>query len=717
MQHHCTLYKVLPLSRDFNPCPEPTIEIPNQVFKQVGFQSKIAGVLVGANIELLTDRLRGVGHPIQPKCIIKRVSVRRSLSKLWFFVRVAVQLSLDRSPLGHDVYKVLMLLFMYNLAVHAVSARLPGSLLYSMSSKILRRFRKLGSSVPQWLRDPVLRTCISLSRTLDERRQDVQYSPQSSLNWDPSLLDVAKDVQHSLPHIHDYLSRFLAENDDGHIHTPLLPNSRPRGTLNDFLSDPTWLPKGRDDDDAHVTLYDVERAVGEEIGSWVACVTNVDEACGKLDRLAHKCHSLLKTISKSDHLSIMLLTIIELWVALDKLVTKEIPILADYSPEVPLDFLHELLLRDATSLLRSCRAYQYLFARHTQAHPEWRVSSNEITEYSFPCRYYDHSPALQRPEARAGDTSLSQLHHKAAVFKQHPPASFVAWDSVTQVVLDATREVSCLYRSRPYAASGLQAYLDSTTHTANQILAAQTYCDPNLSLDTFIAFAHLRCGGSLQWFNILRELRSRNLDFRREEVYLLFAQASAQVGSLDNTGKLLWHQELQDVSFCHALLGELENLFIDIGVGSLDGPGMAIVSLLAGVIASGHSQDTSERAIKLLRDVRCKTFRWVHELLYEARKSSPSNVGLKLLRDMAAVCRNTFNVGSTTSQKLLCSAQDIEIVLSCSMLIRTTHALFPGMSDPELTVTSLTFYRQMSLRIRECSWNKIVDSLLFSRGI
>ena len=783
MQDHYTLYRVLPWSRDFELCPEPTIEIPNQVFKQMGFRSKIAGFLVGTNIELLNDRLRSISHPIQPKCIIKRVFAQRSLSKLWFFIRVAIQLSLDRSPLGHDVYKILMLLFMYNLAVHAVNTHLPGFLLHSMSSKILRRFRKLGSSVPQWLHDPVLRTCISLSRALDERWQDVQRSPQSSLNWDPFLLDVAKDVQHSLPHTHDYVSGFLAESDDSPVHTPFLPNSRPRGTLNDFLSDPTWLYKRRDHDDAHVTLYDVERAVGEDIDNWVACVTDVAEACEQLECLAYQYYSLaLGTYCRKrsegdvDNLCIMLLTIIDIWVALDKLVIKEIPLLADYSPEIPVGLLCDLWLRDPICIQRFRRAYQYLIARHTQVHSGWSVFSDELTKHSFPCRYYDNSPHLQSLMVGIKDAlPLNPVYAKVVVFEVECPVPFNKWQSLTYWIsgiegvrakknkkdilvfhipglqhhtqamrdrsfslysspapqywdrlyyvcegshLDRSQHAAYKLPSGPYADSKLQQYLDSTTHTHNQILVAQANCHSSLSLHEFIAFAHLRTGGSLQWFNILRELRSRTLDFRRQDVYLLFAQTSSQVGPLESTGKLSWHQELQDSSFRHALLDELESLFIDIGFGLLDGPGMATISLLAGVLVKRHCRDdVLGRAIQLLRDVRRKTFRWVHELLYEARKSPTDKESLKLLRDMAAVCRSTFDVGSTTSRKLLSSAQDIEVALSCSTLIRTNLDVFLGMYDPQTdSATMLTLSCQMSLRTREYYWIETADSPLFSRG-
>ena len=762
------------------------------------FRSKIAGFLCDMNLDLLTDMLRGVGRPVRPTCISKHICPPRlvyhsqwSRSELWFLIRVAIRLSLDSLPpsLGHDSYKAFMLFFMCNLANRAVNTPLSSILLYSMSAKILRRFKKFGSSVPKWLHDVVLRTCTSISRTLDERSREVRCTSQSSSNWDPSLLDVAKDVQHSLPHIHDYVSTSLADSDDSPAHTPFIPNSRPRGTLNDFLSDPTWLSKGRDDDGAHVTLYDVERAVGEDIDDWVACVTDVDEACEQLERLAHEYYSLaLDTYRRKrgedededednvDNLSIMLLTITDLWVALDKLVVKKLPLLANYFPESPGYDLSKLLLRDTRSIQRLYRANQYFSSRFTRMvlHGDCggRLFSDNFTKDSFPCRYYDTSPQLQRLRARIEDALPPEpLHAKVVVFELECPKLFDTWRSVAcwiSRVYEVEREpknsmqvcdipelkpYSCSYRGRlslysspsapqswgrlyygyegpsvvhdlelayklpegPYAAS-LQRYLNTPYYSLNGILADQANCHSDISLPEFIAFAHLRSTSSLLWFNILRELRSRTLDFRCEEVYLLFAQAFAQVGPFDRKGTLKWHQELQDVLFCHALLDELETLFVDVGAGSLDGPGMAIISLLASVLVSRHSGDISERAIQLLRDVRRKTFSWVHEVLCDVAKSPTKNESLQLLRDMAAICRSTFDMGFPTSCRLFCSAQDVEIALSCSMLIHTTPTTLSGMSDPQIDSDTIDFYLLRCFYVLTSASGSRPSSLSRSRG-
>ncbi|KAG9311471.1 hypothetical protein JVU11DRAFT_8586 [Chiua virens] len=100
---------------------------------------------------------------------------------------------------------------------------------------------------------------------------------------------------------------------------------------------------------------------------------------------------------------------------------------------------------------------------------------------------------------------------------------------------------------------------------------------------------------------------------------------------------------------------------------------MATISLLARSLAINTSIDIVERVTQLLRNVCRKTFDWVQDLHYDAIISPPNdNQDYQLLRDAAAICRSTFNVGPAIINKLLHSTQDIEIALSCAFLIRAT---------------------------------------------
>ncbi|KAF8550875.1 hypothetical protein OG21DRAFT_1605625 [Imleria badia] len=142
----------------------------------------------------------------------------------------------------------------------------------------------------------------------------------------------------------------------------------------------------------------------------------------------------------------------------------------------------------------------------------------------------------------------------------------------------------------------------------------QDACHKDISIHEFIAFGHLRSGGSLQWLNILRELRDRSLSFRCTEVHLLLAQVIAQVGPLTGT-ELRWHKELRHETFGHAIVNELESFVADVEANWLEGVTMNTISLLLSrILASNPDQAVSEKAIELLRAVRTKSFSWVREL-------------------------------------------------------------------------------------------------------
>jgi hypothetical protein len=795
----------------------------NGVLQSVGCAADVTRVTKHTAPSTSTFKLRGVGCPADVSRIIKRVRdhVARSRSflsdvdvwrrsPLWLLIRVAVQTTVNRS-LGRALYKQFILFFMCTLARDEGNASLSSDLLHLMSSRILRRLSKLGSSTPDWLSEMALKTNTCLREILDSRWEQLNTRPSPFRN--PSHDDVTRDTQLLLLHSGEYIRNALTNPGPQLLGTPFRPSHPRRGTIEDFLSSNGTFFEEAYHAEPNVTLYDVEQSVERGIDDWIACVTNVDEACAQLEILMDKYmeKAYEQRVANPEDQSIGLLTAIELYVALDKLVVKEIPMLADYPPEIPIPLLEGLLIRKTASLHRLSCAYQYLSARHSQSRSGWSVLSNEFTEDSFAVRYYDQSSHLQQLKARieqdtmergaghAGQqlegASLAQtydgyqeyqrhlpvrrlvecaqsplpallLHAKVVVFELQCPACIRIWRSamprilhyfrrygsnplslvaeeghhllahvpalqpyfverqgsplrhqicfayfyseifqsrhsptlryVVQNTHPKTLELTIWQPGRHYSdhelsfnltyGSGvsfshecpldrnLEKYMDYTSHTPNDVLATQADCPADLSLDEFIAFGHLRSGGSLQWLNILQGLRSRTLNLRRHQVHLLLAHATFQVGPLDlNTGAWTWHRELQESSFCNDLLDELDSLFVDVGAGLMDGMLMNTISmLLSRVIASSPSEGVSDRTIALLRTVRMKTFSWVQEVSYDLTQAPMNEERRTLLLCMAATCRSTFDVDPTTLRKLFQSPEDVDALLSCAFFI---HAL------------------------------------------
>ena len=147
------------------------------------------------------------------------------------------------------------------------------------------------------------------------------------------------------------------------------------------------------------------------------------------------------------------------------------------------------------------------------------------------------------------------------------------------------------------------------------------------------------------------------------------AQAVSQVGPLASTG-WAWHQELQQPAFCYALLGELDSLLRDVEANWLEAVTIDTVSfLLRRLLASSPDESVSLKVLKLLRTIRSKVFAWVKELSAKLTRTPEDEEFRGYLRDCAAVCRSTYDVDPHLVPGLLNSAEDVEVLLSCAILI------------------------------------------------
>ncbi|KAI6026973.1 hypothetical protein EDC04DRAFT_3092210 [Pisolithus marmoratus] len=849
--------------------PGPAIAVPNMVFDDDVFRVELAHFLcemdkdsldaaptarkAGSTVsesrdtvhpryitELLTGILRAVGRPAEVQRINKRIGddvvwhksrLPWRRSSLWLVIRVVLQTTLARHGLGVNAYKAFILFFMTRLAREAVEYEMSDDVLHWISTKLSRRLTKLGESAPDWLSATVLQTCTNIRKLLDSRWQRVQDSDASSPIWDPLSLNFLADTTLSLPDSANYISDSL--NPSYSAVQPVSPvtGNRLRGTLDKFLSMTGDFFGDAYKADPRVTLYDVERVIRDSIDDWVAAVSVNDTAlaCEKLELLASKYSSGAKETYEGnpEDFSRMLLTVIELWVAIDKVVARQIPMLREYSPEIPVSLLERLLLRDAHGIQRLCHASDYIRKRHAGARKGWSVFSARANSNSFAVRYFNQDTHLQAlrdrivkaahqarrqkieeleqsnnryydimRRAAAMDheykfTSHGKKKHRGrkcakckleseskititvhewplpedpccvrmAVFELNPPLAFDMWRSAICLLVDICSpplkqhhphvclgEYSALHsyytkhtRSRVTLASdtkpfikshygsthvpteeskvcvnnglnfhyhdkhsrvspadafdavdisgfcayqfpqgpyqNLHHYLRYTTHTSNEVLCRQADCDKDLSIHEFIAYGHLRSSPSLQWLNILREIRANTLTMRREEVHMLLAQAASQVGPVSADGKLVWHVELEQPRFRHSLLDELETLLSTVSGNWLEGPTMSTISFLVArmlSVASAVQDQSYHRALELLRTVREKTFCWVLELFQKLEQTTCEVQKAQFrgrLCDSATICRSTFDVGPDDAKQLLDSSRALEVLVCCAVVI------------------------------------------------
>ncbi|KAG1750324.1 uncharacterized protein EDB91DRAFT_1234945 [Suillus paluster] len=654
--------------------------------------------------ELLTGILRGLGSVADVPRIRKRIGddvlwdsakLPWRRSPLWLVIRVALQTTLERCALGRTTYKSFILFSMARLTTLSLDCDLPNDTLHFMSAKIARRLFKLGSSASPELSQMVCTVTSDVRSILEGRWGYVQDAQQASPRWAPETLQVLRDTHISLNTSREYICQALQNQHSSFQPTSFNPSYRLRGTIDDFLdADASFLVAAHAAEPS-LSLIDFETVVRSGIDGWVARVSfqNIDSACVSIEAAldAYK--------ENPENLSIMLLTLFELWVAMDKTVIRQIPLLTEYPPEIPLALWEHLLIRQSSALDR--------LKHHLSAF------SSTDDDKSFAARYFYQSYKLRdlklsieadaQEEREKKLTELRILNENAAnsshlygvnsrgweyhasycpkcgleihewPLPQPCPAAFDAWRSMTFHVLisptppfmklpqyDALQKYRQCHprqrltlanshysrpniptvhdRFRPFDITTDAWVADGPYDDLQRYLAGTSHTSNEVIANQ--ADCHkdmtIHDGPRLQWMNVLRELH----------IHLLLAQAVSQVGPLS-------------MPFIDALLGELEYLMASVEGNWLEGVTIGtIIMLVCRVLSS--TQEESMRTFTLLRQLSSKM-----------QASDDETVSQNLqgrVRDMAVTCRSTFDIDGDASLHLT-SNDDMKVFAYCAVVI------------------------------------------------
>jgi hypothetical protein len=160
------------------------------------------------------------------------------------------------------------------------------------------------------------------------------------------------------------------------------------------------LPKtlGASGDTRYLHLAALEAWVEQHLGSWLTSHVSKVESCGQLYALMQLYHSAASTeyTGIPASLSVMYLTLVELWVACDKSACSLYSLLPDFDPELVLDEFQCLILPHHSHMQRLAKVERYLDGRRNKAikgsPPVFHNFGNPST---FAVKYFNTSRALQ----------------------------------------------------------------------------------------------------------------------------------------------------------------------------------------------------------------------------------------------------------------------------------------------------------------------------------
>jgi hypothetical protein len=359
--------------------------------------------------ELFIGVMRGMGTSSNVTAIRKntrdevlwdQASAPWRRSPMWLLIRVTLQLVITWSSDGsHELYKEVMVFIMGHILQSARQARISGDLRYAMQAKIHRRMYKLqiaGSKVlPQavrsWISKVLQKTTQDLSKAWEVAQKDYPEIQLSAL----AALDLSQDSLVDLSalngHIHSTFTRW-SDSSSSRI--------APSTSLVKYL--PYELPTipledSNDKSYATVNYHALERWVEQHLDDWLDAYIRED-ACEQLTQLMMEYYSRASKqyAGNPEGMSIMLLTIFELWVAIDKAATYVSALLEDFKPGVPPNMLQNLLLPFSDQMKRLAKVETYLANRESR-------EGSKATSYlfstqdpqDFPSQYYTGSPLHQ----------------------------------------------------------------------------------------------------------------------------------------------------------------------------------------------------------------------------------------------------------------------------------------------------------------------------------
>ncbi|THU80575.1 hypothetical protein K435DRAFT_767927 [Dendrothele bispora CBS 962.96] len=416
--------------------PGPAIAIPVCHFDSSDFRHELASFLVHMNVDvldsvattskagsevveernsthpryitaLLTGIFRGIGKPADVVRIRKRVADdivwmdakipwRRSM--VWLVIRVAIQTqfydSLD--------YKFFMAFLLCDILDRAVVEGLTSDMLFSMRIKVATRIHKLGTNAPDFLVQRANQVADRVESLLQKRWSDVQDQQAQLPLWDPVSLRARaekwEDTFISLPHSGQYIKNVLNNKRSQLPSQKFIPSLPPRPfrNLRNFESCTEDVLCTTFSKDTHLSLADLEKSIQDNLDSWVAQhIADANSASILFDILNEYLSTAKDAYSSSqEDQSSMLLTLFDLWVALDKVVVNALPLLEDYRPDISLTLFEPLLLRNSASFDQLARIHRYLRLRHCEANLG-SVFTDGLYSNSFAARFFDGSVKLQ----------------------------------------------------------------------------------------------------------------------------------------------------------------------------------------------------------------------------------------------------------------------------------------------------------------------------------
>lgn len=358
---------------------------------------------------------------------------RRTPSLL--LIKVALQSTLSEIRIdnahGYKSFWTFTMSLILEAALKGNTQHFTIDLLRCMNVRLARRLAKLGPPVEG---DNVLplkiasRTVHLTAEILEIRWKRIQAQFTTKVQWNEMKSVPREGWLMRFPHNQDYLGKVMrrkqilegisTEYDNAATIARIVKSCAPRTTS--IYN----LPANISTQEVDIALFDFETWVADHLPRWSQSPSRSKADLLPLSSIMTRYADTATVQYKDDpeRLSLMYLCILELWVSLDEIVCQWCPLLAEFSPEIPEDFLDPLLLPKFKQMKRLHSVQLYLQRRHLEArnHGLRSVFGDINSPHSFANRFFktSHAFSLINLQHRIQQWSNSQKQKKLQEMNQ-----------------------------------------------------------------------------------------------------------------------------------------------------------------------------------------------------------------------------------------------------------------------------------------------------------
>lgn len=168
----------------------------------------------------------------------------------------------------------------------------------------------------------------------------------------------------------------------------------------------------------------------------------VHDQCSQLADKIHQYQRSALSAYNSDpeQLSLMILTIMELWTALDLILLQLYPLLAEYGSGLPTNVLQVLQIPRLSDLRRLQVVENHLLHRHKSANPSLPSIFSDPSEKCFAVRYFDRCPSMQE--------LLKRITSDGDKSRELKESEWIERSAEFEGLLKKAAESTCLYYER-----------------------------------------------------------------------------------------------------------------------------------------------------------------------------------------------------------------------------------------------------------------------------